>query len=426
MLYGIVRYSRLHGPWMLCHEPPFYRKPPFRREPRDPGTPTRWSKDGIDGVIAYAVNRDQLRQSIRAGLPAVVVPIEDKVTGCCSIVEEENAVGGMAAEHFLNRGFTRFAFCGFDHMYCSRVRQEGFIRRLAEKGYTVRLYEPSDPPARAPSKAEDASLAEWLKSLPKPIGLLACNDDRAVQLFEANKLAGMRVPDQVAILGVDNDDLACELVNRPLSSIALNFEEVGYGAAAQLDRQMQGKKPSVMEISLRPTHTDKQAVIDGSAAGQAVTSSSCAPALNLASTYYWRVDEVNVAQTPSIWQGDVWSFSTKDLIVVDDFETYTNDSPYRLFQTWTDGLGFSSDEFFPQGNDGNGSGAMVGYNPMSGSIVDTKTVHTGGKAMPLTHDNTTATYSEATRAFASPQDWASHGVKAMVLYFYGAPTNVAQ
>jgi LacI family transcriptional regulator len=127
-------------------------------------------------------------------------------------------------------------------MYWSRVRQEGFIRRLAKGGFTVHLYEPPGPPARVPWEAEQASVTDWLKSLPKPIGLLACNDDRAQQVFEANKAADIRVPDEIAILGVDNDDMICELTHPPLSSVAMNFEEAGYEAAAQLDRQMKGKR----------------------------------------------------------------------------------------------------------------------------------------------------------------------------------------
>ena len=95
----------------------------------------------------------------------------------------------MAAEHFLDRGFTRFAFCGYDHMYWSRIRQEGFVRRIAQAGFTVHLYEPPGPPDRLTWEAEQASMAEWLQSLPKPVGLMVCNDDRAQQVVEANKAA---------------------------------------------------------------------------------------------------------------------------------------------------------------------------------------------------------------------------------------------
>jgi len=268
ILRGIARYSRFHGPWILYREVPFYRKPPYSSEPKHTGTSTRLPDGDIDGLIGFVANSAQLRKLIPPGLPAVVLPIEDKTTNRCRIVEEDNVVGRIAAEHFLERGFTRFAFCGYDRMYWSRVRQEGFIQHLAKKGYTVYLCDFGKLPAGTSPQTEQALIAGWLKSLPKPIGLLACNDDRAQQVFEANKTAGMHVPDDVAILGVDNDDMICELTNPPLSSIAMNFEQVGYEAAVQLDRQVQGKKASHMDIYVRPTHihtrlsTDAVAVED--------------------------------------------------------------------------------------------------------------------------------------------------------------------
>ena len=172
--------------------------------------------------------------------------------------------------------------------------------------------------------------------------------------------------------------------------------------------------------------TDQQAVTDGTAPAQTVTTPASAPALNLATTYFWRVDEVNDAQTPALWQGAVWTFSTEDFDVVDDFESYTNDSPKRVFQAWIDGAGFSADEFFPQGNKGNGTGSLVGYDPTLGQIVETATVHAGARAMPLFYDNTSATYSETTRTFASPQNWTEHGIKGLTLWFYGNATNDTQ
>jgi LacI family transcriptional regulator len=320
LLRGIVRYSRFHDPWIFYREPPFYRRPPYHSLPRptqtgkvtcrfvlerhDPqsgdGGPNRASPfpaDGfdtrdVDGLVGFAANQAQMEVVLPASFPCVILPIEERIPGRCCIVEEAYTVGRMAAEHFLDRGFTRFAFCGFDQMYWSRVRQEGFTRRLAEAGFAVHLYEPgsrneemvgqrnaegmkdrrrapqaapcnstlpafprSAPPAApVPWEAEQAFVAEWLRSLPKPIGLMVCNDDRAQQVLEANKAAGARIPEEIAVLGVDNDEMICELTHPPLSSIALNFEEAGYEAAAQLDQQMRGKKPSLGEVHLRPTH----------------------------------------------------------------------------------------------------------------------------------------------------------------------------
>jgi len=147
-------------------------------------------------------------------------------------------------------------------------------------------------------------------------------------------------------------------------------------------------------------------------------------AAGLAQKYYWRVTEVNDAETPSSWASDVWSFSTADYVVVDDFESYTNQSPDRVFQAWIDGAGFSADEFFPNGGDGNGSGALVGYDPTTSDIMEKAIIHGGLQSMPLFYDNSAAPrYSEGVYTFADPQDWTKHGITTLVLYFRGASDN---
>ena len=167
--------------------------------------------------------------------------------------------------------------------------------------------------------------------------------------------------------------------------------------------------------------TDRAAVAGGTVAAETVAEHSYAPGnLTVGTTYYWRVDEVNTLTRP----GDVWSFSTVEYISVDDFESYTNDSPNRLFQAWIDGVGFSNDEFFPQGNPGNGSGALVGYDPVTGPIAETKIVHGGKQCMPLAYDNAAAgSLSETDRTFDPPQDWTSHGITTLVVFFRGQVGN---
>jgi hypothetical protein len=175
--------------------------------------------------------------------------------------------------------------------------------------------------------------------------------------------------------------------------------------------------------------TDPNAVANGTVPAKTVTDhSSSSGVLNLGTTYYWRVDEVNDAASPSIWTGEVWSFTTKEYVVVDDFDSYTNDSPNRVFQVWIDGYGFSADQFFPQDHSGNGTGATVGYDPLAGDIMEKKIFHDGGKqSMPLAYDNTAApSYSETTRTFDAPRNWTAGGIKSLSLYFRGAAGNDGQ
>jgi len=147
-------------------------------------------------------------------------------------------------------------------------------------------------------------------------------------------------------------------------------------------------------------------------------------------TYYWRIDEVNTLNPDSLWKGNVWSFTTADFIVIDDFESYTNEVGRRVFEKWVDGLGFTSP--LP-GHPGNGSGATVGHDIWStdspyydGLLVETADVHGGYQALPLYYDNTTPPYwSGAVRTWLTAQDWTRDGADTLVLYVRGKATNDA-
>jgi hypothetical protein len=138
--------------------------------------------------------------------------------------------------------------------------------------------------------------------------------------------------------------------------------------------------------------------------------------------YYWRIDEVEADGTVNV--GFVWKFAILPYLLVDDFESYTNDSPNRVFQTWVDGLGFSPDDHFPNGHAGNGTGAIVGYDPLSGQIMETRLVHSPSQSMPVQYDNTAAPgHSHALRTFSPAQNWTVEGVTKLVIHFRGDPDN---
>jgi len=176
--------------------------------------------------------------------------------------------------------------------------------------------------------------------------------------------------------------------------------------------------------------SDKQAVVNGTALVDTVSQSSYDPAslnLQLGTTYYWKIVEVNQAATPSAWEGDVWSFSTLEYFPIDNFESYTNDSPNRVFQAWIDGWGFSEDPFFPTGNPGNGTGSMVGYNPEAGDIMETTIIHGGRQAMPVEYNDVNPPYySEIERAWETPQNWTANGADTLQVWFRGNPVRFVQ
>jgi hypothetical protein len=140
-------------------------------------------------------------------------------------------------------------------------------------------------------------------------------------------------------------------------------------------------------------------------------------ALDTLTTYYWRVDELLADGT--VRTGDIWSFTT--CILVDDFESYTDDVGNRVFQVWIDGWGFTEPA---PGNPGNGTGAMVGYDPLSGSIMEKTAVHGGLQSMPLDYNNVNQPwYSEAQREFASAENWTVSDANTLVLYVRGMTAN---
>ena len=134
------------------------------------------------------------------------------------------------------------------------MRGESFSKTVTKAGYLAYLYQQPRAKTKRTWDKELPIIAKWLLTLPKPIGLMTCNDDRGEWVIEACKIAGLKVPDEIAILGVDNDQLICDLCNPPLSSIVLNVEKAGYEAAALLDKMMDGEKINNYEIPIRPTH----------------------------------------------------------------------------------------------------------------------------------------------------------------------------
>jgi len=165
--------------------------------------------------------------------------------------------------------------------------------------------------------------------------------------------------------------------------------------------------------------TDEQAVMEGTTPVTTVTEASYATLLDLAGTYYWRIDEINDVETPTTWQGDIWNLSTQEYLVVDDFESY-NDIPSGeegsnlIYGTWADGFE----------NPANGS--TIGYNVPFQPTMETSLVCDGQQSVPLFYDNTVATYSEVTASVADLDiglDWTKHGIKALTLHFYGDPNN---
>jgi len=212
------------------------------------------------------------------GIPAVVIGHKrTEVPNLVNVITDSSAIGKIGAEHLLHCGFKHFAYCGYGGPGSSNAEQvlstwsnlrgEAFERQIRKAGFEVNPYTiPST--STTTWRQESAKTADWLRSLPKPVGLLACNDDCGRQVIEACKLANLAVPDEVGVLGADNDEVVCGLSEPPLSSVAINFERAGYEAALELFRLLQGKRSAPRKINVPATHvvarrsTDVMAVAD--------------------------------------------------------------------------------------------------------------------------------------------------------------------
>ncbi len=156
--------------------------------------------------------------------------------------------------------------------------------------------------------------------------------------------------------------------------------------------------------------TNRQIVANGTVPTTTVAAAAYGPlSLDLGTTYYWRVDEVNDLATPATWVGDVWSFSTAAYITVDDFEAYTDGEGKRIYESWIDGW------------DDPTNGSTVGY--AEAPFTERAVVRSGRQAMPLFYDNAGAASSEAELTFDTPQDWTRHGIATLVLFFQGKEDN---
>ncbi len=247
LLRGISKYSNLHGPWSFYSAFEYAHKNLTMTQVRN------W---GADGIIAHFKDTAVAQEVVRMKLPTVLASDELPVASKNLPYVEIDAVelGTAGAEYLLKRGFRDFAYCGFKDIDWSLSRGKSFAERIKEAGFQTYVYEKVDYSVRHSWESEQLLLINWLRSLPSPVGLMACDDFYARRIVEACKLANRNVPRQIAVLGVDNDKLICNLSGPQISSVALSTEKAGYEAAAILDKLMSGQKTSRRKIIVHPTH----------------------------------------------------------------------------------------------------------------------------------------------------------------------------
>jgi LacI family transcriptional regulator len=241
LLCGIARYAHDRGPWSFYWEVGGLERFSGSLEKLD-----------ADGVIMR--DTDKLDEVLARGLPAVVVGHRlREIPGVANVVTGSHDIGRLGAEHLMSCGVRHFAFCGYTDCSWSENRCETFKHVVSMAHFDCAEFSMEASTTSSPWKDQREAIANWLRTLPRPVGLMACNDDLGHEVIAAAKLAGLSVPDDVAVIGVDNDEVVCGLTDPPLSSVAVNFERAGYEAAHVLAGLMR-REAAPSRIIVSPTH----------------------------------------------------------------------------------------------------------------------------------------------------------------------------
>lgn len=239
---GILDYARARGGWTFTRLP----------EMLSPSIDwlRHWPGDGAFVLLTSAADARVARS-----LPMPVVNLAGHFAdpGVPSVTVDHEAIGRLAAEHLVERRFTRFAYYGIRGKWFSIQRRDGFGKAVRAAGGELDFLEATalvGPGTRWTDHQKE--LTGWLRRLRTPVGILASSDHRAVMIYEACTTLKLRIPEDVAIIGVDNDPVACEFCQPPLSSVSRNDVRVGYEAAALLDLLIRGGAPPKRPILVPP------------------------------------------------------------------------------------------------------------------------------------------------------------------------------
>jgi len=234
---GMTDYAEHHGGWSIIVSPPSLR---WAGEQ----SLTLESLQGWtgDGVIAAIGNAAEIRAARRLRKPVVNIAATRQDVGFPRVMPDHCGMGRLAAEHLLERGLRRFAYYGFQDLWFSKQRCLGFAQRAREAGVPCEILEvPASHAVRQTWLERVAPLTQFLRRLQPPVGLLAVQDYRARAVLDEAQRLDLRVPHDVAVIGIDDDPTICEFCRPTLSSVSRNCYRLGYETAAMLDRLMDGR-----------------------------------------------------------------------------------------------------------------------------------------------------------------------------------------
>jgi LacI family transcriptional regulator len=245
LLRGIVQYSKENQLFILCKIPLSYR------EQHKAEVILEWAKRwNADGIIAQFYDTDRVNIFKENGIVAIAQNFKTRFTEIPNITSAHRLAGKMGADYFLNKGFKNFAFYGLKDIVWSQERLEGFRNELRRIGW---VYEFQSENFMKNLNCESGSLIAWLKTLPKPVAMMACDDNQGHYLAEICKQYGVKIPEEISLLGVDNDEAICNLSDPPISSIDQAVEKGGYEAARLMDKLIANPGASYEDVIVSPT-----------------------------------------------------------------------------------------------------------------------------------------------------------------------------
>ncbi|BCM93483.1 xylose operon regulatory protein [Abditibacteriota bacterium] len=246
ILHGVSRYLNTHGGWSV-----------FVDEREGMAPPPKWLLDwNGDGIICRSTTPSLAHALKKRRIAVVDLNERYGYLGLPYIASDMPAIGRMATEHLLERGFKNIAYAGFSEPQWSKGRLKGVQEALHGRGQLCSVFESPTNVYRTKNWLDERNrICEWVQTLPRPIGIVACNDRRGQHVLEACRMLGVSVPDEISVVGVDNTETLCELCSPPLSSVMPDAERIGFEAATLLARLMEGDSKAEAQterISIAP------------------------------------------------------------------------------------------------------------------------------------------------------------------------------
>ncbi|SUS06580.1 LacI family transcriptional regulator [uncultured Defluviicoccus sp.] len=245
ILRGISNYQRLHGAWSI------FTTERGQDDP-DPAWLSSWQGDGI---ITRSRDMQGCREAAARGIAVVSLRHVLEKPDFPSLFPDSHLIAQRIVDHFFERGFRNYGYVGVaGNRGWERERRESFLSILHQYGVSSIVMRPLLAEAGLPWEEALDQIVAWVRTLPLPIGIMVNHDTQGVQILDACRRAGLRVPDDIAVVSVDNDPVLCELATPPLSSLDQQVDKLGFEAAVMLDKLMRGKKIENRNYSTEPGH----------------------------------------------------------------------------------------------------------------------------------------------------------------------------